>query len=193
MLHIYILSLLCLCCSHLLSSALLSSPLLSSPLLSSPLLSTSTSTYPSYPLCPESPFAALPPASTTSHTVLLSTITHSNQSNCTALKSSVTDIVTEIRTLADRVSRLEIGNQLQAELAKDNRELRLENARLSSLNEASNASKVFSRTTTSLSTFTFQVHPSSMAHVSTKDISISTSSSNNGHVAKPTTYRESVH
>ena len=84
-------------------------------------------------------------------------------------------MVTEFRTLADRVSRLEIVNQLQAEYANENRELRLEIARLRSLTEASNASRMHSQATTSLPTFTDQVHPPSMAYVSTRNISDSAS------------------
>ena len=81
---------------------------------------------------------------------------------------------------------------MQAEL-NEARELRLEDVRLWSLTEACNASRKFSKTTTSLPTFTDQVHPPTMAYASTKDISDTSSSSSNGHVAQPMTYRESVH
>ena len=103
----------------------------------------------------------------------------------------MSDMVTEFRTLADGMFRLEIDNhQLQAELAKENREIRLKNARLRSLTEASNVSSMFSKTTTSLPTFTDQAHPPSMAYVSTKILQALLHLPDIGHVVQPTTHRE---
>ena len=113
--NIYILSLSCsspLLSSSLISSSLLSSPLLFSPLLSFPLLSSPSSPFLSSPTatllfrpipCRETPFPTPPPANTTSiMTHQLSTITLSNQSLRSELKSSMSDTVTRFRTLANR-------------------------------------------------------------------------------------------
>ena len=82
----------------------------------------------------------------------------------------MTEMSTVLRTLADRVSCLEIANELQTELVKENRELRSEIALIKLQSEASNASRKFSRTSTYLPTVINQVHPSSITFVSSKDI-----------------------
>ena len=67
-----------------------------------------------------------------------------------------------LQMLADMVSCLEIDEQLQTELVRENRELRFEIAHMKLQSEVNNASRKFSRTSTSLPTVTNQVNPSSI-------------------------------
>ena len=86
------------------------------------------------------------------------------------------DITKVLGTLVDRVSRLELQNQLQAVLMRVNREFRADNARLKLQNEAGDAPRKLYKTITSLPTVTSQVQPSpSTVDVNSEDESESNS------------------